>query len=929
MRPLKLTMSAFGPYADRTVIDLSKLGSTGLYLISGDTGAGKTTIFDGITYALYGVASGTVRNDTKSFRSDYAKPETPTEVELEFEYAGKKYWVRRNPEYMRPAKRGSGMTKELAGAELHLPDGTVVSKDTSVTKKVEEIIHLDVEQFRKIAMIAQGDFQKLLLAATEERKNIFRNIFKTGRFDSLQQQLRKLSNECGDEYNRLTLGANQLVEGIYCSETSEVFSEVENFKEQAGNKCISDWNRICELLQLLISKDKSEMEEVKKHIEKLNEQISKIYVEIERAQSIEVVKSELHDAKELYSKLQEEKKTLEQVKMAAQASFDSQYASCNAQATTLKNDLEKYGELESIHGEISNAQAQANSKSESLSTNNNSLAQLKEQIAKAAEEQKLLQDAGKNLVKLEAHKKEAENRREQLMEMGKHIKSLTDSENELKTAQERYLHSQKISSEKTEIYRKKNKAFLDEQAGIIAETLEEGMPCPVCGSTSHPQKACKSIEAPTQAELNNLKEEADAAEKATQENSVQCAKANGTYENLLSVVSHNLDELVGTHNVEEAKAKIREEFDLLKNQIEELKNQISEENAKENKKQKLDREVPEMQEREQKLIEIVTGLTGEVGSLNSIIAEKKAAANKLLESLKFKSKQEAELEIQKLQKLASELESSLKNAEEKIGNCDREIAVKKNIIDTDIEKLKDVPEVNLESLNAKHIEMEKLRESLMEKQSDMGARIKPNEDALKNLQKKKTELEKTGKKYQWLRNLANTANGGLNGQEKLTLETYVQAFYFERMVHYANQRLRILTNNQYDLVRRVDASNNKSKSGLDLDVIDHYTGKQRDVRTLSGGESFKASLALALGLADEVQMSAGGVQLDTMFVDEGFGSLDDDSLKTAINVLRNQVGDNRLVGIISHVSELEQKIEKHIKVRKDERGASHATVEIF
>ena len=227
MRPIRLVMSAFGPYAGRTELELSKLGTSGLYLITGDTGAGKTTIFDAIAFALYGEASGTAR-EAGMLRSQYADITTPTEVELTFEYKGRQYVLRRNPEYTRPRTRGDGLTTEKAGAELHYPDGRVETRLKDVNRAIVEIMGVDRNQFAQIVMIAQGDFLKLLIAPTEERKKIFQKIFRTERFQLLQDKLKAESNALKNEHEKVSSGLRQYMEGIVCAADSPFADAVKN-----------------------------------------------------------------------------------------------------------------------------------------------------------------------------------------------------------------------------------------------------------------------------------------------------------------------------------------------------------------------------------------------------------------------------------------------------------------------------------------------------------------------------------------------------------------------------------------------------------------------------------------------------------------------------------------------------------------------------
>lgn len=922
MRPLKLVVSAFGPYAGRTEFDLEKLGTNGLYLICGDTGAGKTTIFDAITYALYGEASGTTRENVKNFRSDYAKPETPTEVELTFEYAGRVYFVKRNPEYERPKMRGEGMAKATASAELHKPDGSVVSKEKAVNEALLEILKIDCNQFRQIAMIAQGDFMKLLLAKTEERKKIFRKIFKTDLFEKLQESLKAEASRCGSACAELEMSANQSVLNVVTDD--EQFAAM---KQLAKDKSIADWDSVCDAIDRLISADGENLDKVDAELKGVNSALLQCAAEIGKAETVERARKDLASSR---NKLGD----LENGRAGLQVAFDE--ATENAKKceplqgriVTLTNALPQYDELDRKRREVFEAKNAFEKDSAALKKVAAELDAGKAELEKLNAERALLNDAGEKKLAHEAEQKSLQERKAELHSTGKIIGELNDYKSDLAKAQEDYKVAIKISEEKSSEYTEKNRAFMDEQAGVLAMDLEEGSPCPVCGSTSHPHKACVSVAAPTQAELESLKMAMEKATRVARDKSDFAGLKKGLYDGKQQEAETAIRKLLGECSVDEAMVRIRAEFDPIKDRLAELAKKIEEEGVRVARRQELEKLIPQRQSAFDKLQETRTELGNKISGAEERIRALETAVNEAAGKLEFRQRSEAEAEINKVRREVDLLQKALTAATENLNKRDNEIATLKGAVEGLVKQLEGAQQFDLLKMNGEKNLLEDKRKQLSSVHDTLVKRIGPNGDALKSIRQKQAELSRAREKYTWVKNLCDTANGGLSGHAKQMLETYIQAFYFDRIVYFANQRFRVLTHNQYELVRRVEATNNRSQTGLDLNVVDHYSGRQRDVNTLSGGESFKASLSLALGLSDEVQSSAGGIQLDTMFVDEGFGSLDEESLSTAINVLQTQVGENRLVGIISHVSELDKKISKIVRVKKDEVTGSSVTIEV-
>lgn len=943
MRPTKLIVSAFGPYAERTEIDLNRLGTHGLYLISGDTGAGKTTIFDAITYALFGTASGDFRN-AKLFRCMNADPETPTFVELTFEYAGKEYKIVRNPEYERRSKRGEGMSKEQASVTFYYPDSTgrvgatsrTVSKEKSVADAVQDVVNIDREQFTQIAMIAQGDFMDVLLASTDERKKIFRKIFKTEKFDVLQDAIKRAAEEAKRNCGETEKIANREVSGIQCAEGSEFAEEVQKSKSLSAANSISDWTEVCSLINSIISADTNVEKSLKDAVKELKDKISAVDVQIGKAEQIETARTGLTKAKDALDKA---KSKLVGVEAAKKAEEDNQPArdSLQEQITIISGSLDQYAKLDSKRSEKTEVARKLEAAQKALITGKQLEEQLRTGITNLEAEQNDLSNAGVNKTDLDNQKEKLSQRQKDLLGTADIVAKLDEYADNLQNAQATFIAANQAYENADRIFKAKETAFLNEQAGILAETLVEGDECPVCGSKHHPHKACKSIEAPTQAELEDLKREVSDKQTERNDKSNLAASAKTAFVEQKKVLIKSVVELFKDCSEADAekfaddreplKEKIRTEFKDIKSQIVELNNALAKEIQRVNRKAEVDNLLPQQRNKLTECQKQNTENSNAISSGETAVDHLNQEIEELAKSLSFASRAAAEAKISELQETLRKAKIALQTAVQNYTDCTSEIKGLEISIENFNKQLDGASEYDLPALRLNRTNLSNSVDSQNALREAASARIGLNKNHLQEIQNLSQDLQTMSAKRIWLENLSDTVNGDLSGVKKVKLETYVQAAYFDRIVHRANIRFRMLSNGQYELVRREEASDKKTQSGLDLNVIDHASGKQREVKTLSGGESFLASLSLALGLADEVQSSAAGVHLDTMFVDEGFGSLDDESLKSAISVLQNLAGDHRLVGIISHVNELEGKIDKIVRVTKDENKVSHVSIE--
>lgn len=919
MKPLKLTMSAFGPYAEREVVDFEKLGEQGLYLITGDTGAGKTTIFDAITYALYGEPSGDNR-EPSMFRSKYAAPSTPTYVELTFAYAGKRYTVRRNPDYERPALRGGGTTTQKAEAELTLPDGRAITRIKDVTNEIINIVGIDCAQFSQIAMIAQGDFQKLLLADTKSRQTIFREIFKTGYYMQFQNAVKDEANKVQRERENMKSGVEQYISGLSCADDDALKEQLDAAK--AGELPIAE---IEELAQRLIEQDKERENGAQTEIDKLNLELERISALLAKAEEREKTSLSLESAK---TRREEQLKAVDSARAALAAETEKsaqrdEYAKTLAEAEA---ELPGYQEL---------ARLQTESRAHTASLAEHARVKERQERARIAQTQELaackleLEQLGQpeaDRERLLSAAEKSDSRKSALKRLSEKSTRCEEKLTELKRAQKLYLEAAELAEAEGEKYKKDNKAFLNEQAGLLAQSLSDGEPCPVCGSLHHPSPAKVSPGAPTEAELEKAQKRAEAA----QHKAVQLSRSAGRIKAALEEIENQLAEELALYGGGLCADKLDSELKAALAEVEVETVRIAalqtENERKLKRKAQLKEQIPQREQEIKTLDADIQHTTALIATDNIKLESLKEQIAARRSSLRCADEEQAKLEIAKLRADIERVDKARAAAETALRTCETQLANTEASIESFEKLLADGEAVDAAAQQQLKEELTQRRSTASDEQKRVHANLTANETALKNMREKSADLAKLEKKSAWLKELSDTVNGSLSGREKIALETYVQTSFFEQIIRRANIRLLVMTGGQYELKRRREAENRQSQSGLELDVVDHYNGTERSVKSLSGGESFMASLSLALGLSDEIQSSAGGIELDAMFVDEGFGSLDDDALEQAIRALAGLTDGNRLVGIISHVSGLKEKIDRQIIVSKDRSSGSHVKI---
>lgn len=921
MRPLQLTISAFGPYAGKVELDMEKLGTSGLYLITGDTGAGKTMIFDAITFALYGSPSGTSR-DASMLRSKYADASTPTEVTMTFSHGGKTYKIKRNPEYERPAKRGTGTVKQTANAELICPDGTTYSKVREVDKKIQEILGIDRNQFSQIVMLAQGDFMKLLFADTKQRQEIFRELFQTKYYQALQNRIKSDAKNVYGACMDAKKSISQYISEIQCEPSSIYSPQVELAKSDRLSI-----EKVMELLGFLIDSDEAKESGLQRRLNAMDRLLTYTNEKIGKAQNAEQLRKRKVDLLQTAESNREaEDKARESLKL--READKEKIQELKEKAADAERELPKYDDYESLCGRVDAVKKELSSYQVSLEGQEKEITAQKESITAIEQEIVSLGEIA-NTDLLQKQAEEEKKKQEELQTLITDLDAYGELEKMHSDALASYRKRREAYADSSETYHQMNRLYMDGQVGILAETLKEGIPCPVCGSTSHPSPAKLPAEVPTEDELKEAKTRMEKAMEEANTASGSVNKYQGQLKEKSDAVSAQIKKLLGEVDFEEAGEKVAEQIRESKESENRLKKEIKEQKRKAEKKEELEKKLPEAKDKLNAAEKEKNKLLIAVASANFKKEELEKQVRQAKEYLSYENKQAAIAAVDSMKKEYTEKEAEITALQEKLTELSKAAeSVKKEILVL-TGQLKGMEKLDLKELEGCRDRRMEERKSLLWEQKKYNASLSANRAIRKNIEDSYADYHTLEQKYRWISSLSNTVNGTISGKDKIMLETYIQTTYFERIIRRANLRFMIMSGGQYELKRVADAGNLKSQSGLELSVIDHYNGTVRSVKTLSGGESFLASLALALGLSDEIQSSAGGVQIDTMFVDEGFGTLDPDSLQQAYDALASLTNGHRLVGIISHVDSLKEKIDKQIVVKKGITGGSHAALSVM
>jgi len=1009
MKPMKLTINAFGAYATTQILEFDKLGNNGLYLITGDTGAGKTTIFDAISFALYGLASGAKfskdkarsggRNDYSSLRSDYISSDdskVKTYVELDFSYRNKCYTVTRT------------IKKSGQDAILTIPDSLPISGQERVTQKITEIIGLDREQFAQIIMIAQNDFLRLLRSGTDERLPILRKIFKTEALRDFQERLKTRRKEENDKRILILADFERYQVDPYQREAkfTEWEAEISEGKTQLTTmeNQLASYDKIKQALaaKMTTAKDLANKFTALSNLQQEQETHKSKAIEIEnlkvRSQRGEVA---LRQVKPLADEAAKTAATYVSAQTALQAAIDQEAAvktELESASKSLKS-LPPIAETVQALEQTTNLYTAATAKHKILSALHSTHSDISDKQKRLAQVTTKLQSAQEMLAKLppiadrqsnlDKLKIQGENLKTKLTSLAAHHNDLTDITNKKTQLTQAQNEFETICASFRELdtrYQNLHESFLRNQAGSLAAKLKPGDPCPVCGSTSHPAPATVSGTAVTEAELKKASDArtqlSDRRETAASKCSSLTAEINASSASLARSLNSLMGRETAFEEIQQIGKATKESLINLRSQIE------TEEKALANIKAQAE----EATNTEKELVPVASALRGEIDTLSKrfladfneisrsltwdaaskdlpdMLSKAKAEESELSQLTKQMKKSLAELEnnwataterrnkaenefssakalsreraINEQQQLRTrhEVKNTYESAIKAKGFADETEYLQALITESEIKQLnqqvddykkkgseleRDIARLQTETANQVAPNIDEIKtnladataksQELMQKQQENLIAVNKIETALKALRAADTKLKKAEEICANLNQLSETASGRI-----IDFETYALQAYFERVIAAANLRLKIMSQNQFQLHRKAES---KQRTGLELEVMDYHTGRTRPASNLSGGESFIASLSLALGLSDIVQQTSGGIQLDTMFIDEGFGSLDTEKLELAIRTLSDLAGKERIIGIVSHVTELRDRIEKQVQVKKTTAGS--------
>lgn len=851
MRLKKLIMQAFGPFKDKVVIDFEKDKiDRGLLLITGDTGAGKTTIFDAICYALYGNTSGDTR-EANSLRSDWASNDMDTYVDLEFYYKNKLYEIKRSPEYTRKKKNGIGETKQVATSEANI-NGKIITKLTDVNKEIESLIGLDYKQFRQVAMLSQGEFSKFLLAPSLEKTTIFRKIFNTEFYDLLQNKLKSNMLSKKDEIEKIK---------------DKIETERKNLESIINIYGLSN----DETINILTKEIQNKSDEVilaKKERDKVNDEKTKLSTEIS---NINKMNKNILIYEDVNHKLDELIKN----------------------NSDINKEKEKYNYNVNIATYITNILDKLTSSNKLLSDKKEKYNQNKKDLESKQKEYNEKENYFQKIENYVEHADKLNTEINYLINKNKDYDNYISKVSELELVKKEYKSLVNEYQKQESLYENMRMKYYLNISVEIAETLKDGEECPVCGSKKHPRLA-------TEVECNYTKEDIEECEK-------------------------NLKKIDNSRKLKEASIeqinKIIKEFNFKENiNIVEEKNKNNELlNQKKKEKEKLDIEFREISSIKQKLSSMIKSLESSINifkddieSLEKDIKEYNVKLDNLY------SENNTNYEDYQNNKLDKYELNSLKSKIDNYDSCKKEYESTIKLLEPEVNGKKVIDVKEKENQLNELIELYSKYDNLYTSLNATLEKLKLSTSNIKDYLKDNKEVQD---EYNVIKLLSDTANGTLTGKQRITFENYVQSYFMQSVLVEANKRLIKMTDSRYELKRKEIETKLNVKTGLDFSIFDSYTGKERDVASLSGGEKFKASLALALGLSDTISNTHGGIRIDSLFIDEGFGSLDTESLNQALNILTDLSSNDKLIGVISHVTELIGRIDNKIIVNKTSTGS--------
>ena len=891
MRPELLTMQAFGPYKDLTTIDFTKLDDHGIYLLTGPTGAGKTMIFDAIMYALYQTGSGEYRNKEDTFRNRNVPIDVKPFVRLTFSVLNKRYTIERTLRYK--AKKDN---KNLTDVKVYLKDESnnqLYTNLKEVNDKIIEIIGVDKNQFVQICMIAQGEFKKILNAKTQDRILIFRKLFNSEKYNELQDAI--LDDYLGlrRKHDDLTLSLYSVLQNVEIDDRDELLSKY----------LLSD--KVDELLNKQIAKDRIKVDSDSEKAKLIDKQLVDIDISINKALQLKKDQEEINKQKLLVNDLNNQRIIVSE-KLNKLNGDDELISKIDDHINKINNDLNAYKQLDDLNKKLNSINISIDNTSKKLNKLNDDKQLNDKEIMKL---EKIIDDNSDIEAKSLKHSQLLKEWMQQKDVYQKYIsdkKILNEDELLLNNKQGIFQDKYNIYLANKALYDKEYDRFLCNQAGILAKDLKDGEACPVCGSTSHVRLAKILDDVYSYEKLDELK-------KIVEVQSNECLQLSRDIASIsarIKVAKETLDSIV-VSDIDEINSNIKSLNALL---LADKKNN--------DKYQDALNKLPLLKENGDKLNGLINDNSHMLVKLISDKDNVGVYYQDIKSKLSYDCLDSANKMLNKLKEQKKQILDNIRSLQEKIIGIDNSISASKAIISTLQSKLADSKVFDIDKLNASKNELNKLKSELNNEIKNTYSILDKNIKILNNIKPIYLDINANEDKLQLISKINDTINGR-SGKEsgKIKLETYVQMKFLDEILIKCNLRLMAMTNDQYSLCRHKEADNRQSQTGLDIDVIDHYNNSIRPVSSLSGGESFKASMALALGLSDEIQASSK-IKLETLFIDEGFGTLDDESLEAMMNILADLSNSNKLIGIISHVEQLKQRIDKQIVVSKDSHGNS-------
>lgn len=927
MRPLKLTLSAFGSYAGVQELDFTRLGDNGLYLICGDTGAGKTTIFDAITYALYDAPSGggegkaDALRSTKMLRSMYADPSTPTYVILTFLHQGLEYTVRRSPAYLRPKQRGAGLVEEKPAAELHQPDGTVVA-DRSVNGRLVSLLGLNREQFKQVSMIAQGEFRELLKADTDKRITLFRDLFSTANYSRLQERLSQDAADqkrlC-DEHRRIIRDALRTIEFAPDAAAADQLPalQADELPPSEADHLISACIAQDENLEASLQQELIRLDTVHADLTRQREQaLQRLQLQRQLAHTEQLM---LKDSERLTSALS----ALEKAK-----SRQPEAARMLTEAAAIEALLPDYARRETCLAEIRTLEAQVAHGQAKAAAFTQEISALSTDISARKTEQAALSDCATLAERQRQAAEDAARALSDLNALSKEYDALLTAQHAMQLRLHEWQQSVAATTAAQARYQQLSAAWFSQQAGHLAkEYLHAGLPCPVCGSLKHPHPAQLPASVVDKSAVEAAEQARDAAQRRENaaHRSYDVAQADAAQRE--AAVQEHTSLRWDNLPLAELPAAIAAHRSMLTAQQQQAQTAFAQAQQGAARFAALNKAIPALEAKLEQHQSALNTLQTTQAAYQATIASLKAQETALSAKLVYADHQAAKNRIHMLQQQAAAIEQAIAAADAAHRHASEDARTHQGQAEAYRTQLAALPVHDLEAIDNQLADLAQQRQSLQAGQRTLIVRLGRNRQAQMQIQTARAALAKEDMRLSWLTELSRTANGRLEGREKIMLEAYVQMAYFERILLHANRRMKAMSRGQYELVRAASADNKRSQSGLELNVRDYINGTERSVASLSGGEAFLASLSLALGMSDEIQAQEGGIELDVLFVDEGFGSLDEELLRVAIGTLKSLSENRRLVGVISHVQELRERIDHKIIVSKGADGSSRARIE--